>query len=195
MHNEKLDWVKAYTSILEKEHLEADAAGVPDSSPGKIVTEMERMKHIQSQLKQVDGFVPASLGDLTDDEVLELMNLSRKIYEKEYPNLPFLVYYREAIEKMVILAMEQNEALFGSVDPGIQRRICNWKMEMPTENELYLRTYAYILGHFESPHLYPGQDFAALLDELSNNLKLKAKIKRVYAEYIMHFKARKPAGN
>jgi hypothetical protein len=158
-----------------------------DASPAQLKADLERIQMLNQSLESQDKFVPPAISTIEEMEIGRLMETAVKIYRMGYPGLSFMGYYRKIIQKIVTLAIESSPEFFEGMGVDEKRKVLNWKMELPTEGDLYDQAYAYILGHVRSPHLYPGRDFGNVVDETVLLEGLRTKLKQIYAEYAAYF--------
>lgn len=182
----KIDWKTAYQDIL---NARAEKKSPNDISVARLNSIMANMGHMRSLLSQEDQFVPPTVHDLTEEDVGSLLSVPSQMYQIEYPASHYLRYYRTAMQKILVAALESLPEFFSQLEAKQKESIIDWKMQTPTEEELFTEAYAYILNMAQSPYMYPFQDFNKFVKRFVEDEKLREKISRIHSEYSVHFRS------
>lgn len=160
----------------------------------KVLAADSKLRPFAEFMDIQDQWVPAAtLDQMLDVDLQALFAISEEIRKMSENNI-FYAFYKQIVDKVILLLLERNPDDFNFLRPEQQEAVFGFKIEIPTEQALYAQVYFYIENPREAVKnrvFYPGRNFSDIMDELVNNSKaspqLAQHLRAIDADYSFYY--------
>lgn len=119
-------------------------------------------------LEKSDSFVPLAAEQIREEDLTRLIALSAELHKLANKN-SYLFFFLHLVNKAIVFLIDQYPEVFDTLTEEQQEKILGFKIELPTEREIYHNVYAYLWAVQPMPAgtMSMGLSFKTLLQRIA----------------------------